>query len=177
MLLSSDGHRLVESAVDGADCGSSGRLKRKPPPGAMQMCIRDSVHVHHAAALGNRDDRGIGEHAHARRGPMAHARLARGQGWIGVEVKVRAEDLVEPPVDHDGAVHLGQLEQTVAGEGDVQRKTIVAGGEHGLGVAHADESADMAGDDHVECGAQRLPGGGEAHGLLHACLLYTSRCV
>ena len=99
---------------------------------------------------------------------MAHARLARGERGIRIEVEVGAQDLVESAVDDDRTIHLGELEKSVAREGNVQRKAIVAGGKYGLGIAHADERADVARDDHIEGGPQRLPRGGEANGLFHA---------
>ena len=62
-------------------------------------------------------------------------------------MEVGAQDLVEPAVDDDRAIHLGELEKSVAREGNVQRKAIVAGGKYSLGIAHADERADVARDD------------------------------
>ena len=101
---------------------------------------------------------------------MAHARLAGRQRGVRVEVEVGAQDLGEVLVDDDGAVHLAQLEQSVGSERDAQRETVVARCQHVLGIAHADERADVAGDDHVERRANGLPGRREPNGLLHALL-------
>ena len=99
---------------------------------------------------------------------LAHARLTRGERRIGIEVKVCAQDLVEPTIDDDGTIHLGKLEQAVAREGDIQRKAVVTRGEYGVGVAHTNEGSDVPRDDHVEGGAHRLTGRREAYGLPHA---------
>ena len=81
---------------------------------------------------------------------MAHARLARGEARIRVQVEVRAKDLGEVAVDDDGAVHLRELEEAVRGKGDVQGKAVIASAENGLRVAHADERAEVPSDNHVE---------------------------
>ena len=101
---------------------------------------------------------------------MTHTCLARGERGVGVKVKVGAQDLGEVAVDDDGAVHLGKLEQAVRGERNVERETVVAGGEHVFGVADADKGAQVTGDDHVEGGADRLARCRQANGLFHTLL-------
>ena len=101
---------------------------------------------------------------------MTHARFARGKRGIGVEVEVGAQDLGEVAVDDDGTVHLRELEQTVRGERNVERKAVITGGEHVFGIADADKSAQVAGDDHVEGGADRLTRCRQADGLFHTLL-------
>ena len=101
---------------------------------------------------------------------MTHTRLARGERWIGVEVKVGAQDLGEVAIDDDGAVHLGELEQAVRGERNVERKAVVTGGEHVFGVTDADKGTQVTGDDHVEGGADRLARCRQANGLFHTLL-------
>ena len=122
------------------------------------MALAVDVDGDDLTALRDRDDHGAGEQAHAGRGAMAHARLGGRQRRVGVEVVVGAQDLGEALVDHDGAVHLGELEEAVGGERDVEAEAVVAGREHGLGVADADEGAQAARDDHVEGVAKRRAG-------------------
>ena len=128
------------------------------------------VEVHDLAALGDGYDEGLREQAHARSRAVAHARLARGKARVWVEVEVGAQDLREVTVHNDGAVHLGELEQAVRRERDVEWEAVVAGREHGVGVAHADEGAEVAGDDHVEGTAHGGAGGRDGDGLLEALL-------
>ena len=101
---------------------------------------------------------------------MTHARLARGKRGIGIEVEVGAQDLGEVAVDDDGAIHLGELEQTVRGERNVEREAVVTGGEHVFSVADADKSTQVTGNDHVEGGADRLTRCRQADGLFHTLL-------
>ena len=101
---------------------------------------------------------------------MPHAGLARRKRRVGIEVEVGSQNLREALIDNDGAVHFGKLEQAVAGEGDVQREAVVTSGKHILRIAHADEGAKMTRDNHVECGADGLPGSGKANGLVHTLL-------
>ena len=83
-------------------------------------------------------------------------------------MEVGAQDVREVSVDHDGAVHLAQLEETVGREGDVEREAVVARGEDVLGVADAYQGAEVPGDDHVECGSDRLSGCREPDSLVHS---------
>ena len=85
-------------------------------------------------------------------------------------MEVGAQDLGEILVDDNGAVHLGELEQAVGGEGDIELEAVVACGEHGILIADGDEGAEVAGDDHVDGHAQRGAGSAHADGL-HAALL------
>ena len=101
---------------------------------------------------------------------MTHARFARGERGIGIEVKVGAQNLGEVAVDDDGTVHLGELEQTVRGKRNVERKAVVTGGEHVFGVADADKGTQVTGNDHVEGGADRLTRCRQANGLFHTLL-------
>ena len=98
---------------------------------------------------------------------MTHARLARGKRGIGIEVEVGAQDLGEVAVDDDGTVHLGELEQTVRGERNVEREAVVTGSEHVFG---ADKGAQVTGDDHIEGGADRLTRCRQADCLFHTLL-------
>ena len=83
--------------------------------GHAAQLVRAAAHVqvHDLTALGDGDDEGLREQAHARRGAMAHARLARGEARVRVEMEVRAQDLREIAIDNDGTIHLGKLEQAV----------------------------------------------------------------
>ena len=128
------------------------------------------VHVDDGTTGRDRDYDGVGEHRHASGGTVTHTRLARGERWIGVEVEVGAQNLGKVAIDDDGAVHLGKLEQAVRGERNVERETVVAGGEHVFGVADADKGAQVAGDDHVEGGADRLARCRQTNGLFHSLL-------
>ena len=101
---------------------------------------------------------------------MTHARLTRGERGIGIEVEVGTQDLGEVAIDNDGTVHLGELEQAVRGKRNVEREAVVTGGEHVFGVSDADERSHVAGDDHVQGGADRLTGGSQADGLFHTLL-------
>ena len=101
---------------------------------------------------------------------MTHARFTRGERGIGVEVEVGAQNLGKVAIDDDGAVHLGELEQAVRGERNVEREAVVTGSKHVFGVANADKGAQVTGDDHVEGGANRLAGGRQANSLFHTLL-------
>ena len=129
-----------------------------------------NVHVDDGTTGRDRDHDGIGEHRHASGGAVTHARLARGKRGIGIEVEVGAQNLGEVTVDDDGTVHLGELEQTVRGERNVEREAVVTGSEHVFGVADADKGAQVTGDDHVEGGADRLTRCRQADSLFHTLL-------
>ena len=85
-------------------------------------------------------------------------------------MEIGAQNLGEVAVDNDGAIHLGELEQTVRGERNVERKAVITGSEHVFGVANADKGAQVTGDDHVEGSADRLTRCRQADGLFHTLL-------
>ena len=97
---------------------------------------------------------------------MARARLIRGQRGIGIEVIVGAQDLGEVLVDDHGTVHLGELEEAVGREGDIEGEAIGARGEDGILIADGDQGTEMAGNDHVDGHAQRRAGSAHANSLL-----------
>ena len=85
-------------------------------------------------------------------------------------MEVGAQNLGEVAVDNDGAVHLGEFEQTVRGERNVEREAVVAGGEHVFSIADANEGTKVTGDDHIEGGADRLARCRQANSLFHTLL-------
>ena len=151
------GDELVDRAHDGGD-------------GLDLIALAVNVHVDDGTTGRDRDHDGIGEHRHASGSAVTHARLARGKRGIGIEVEVGAQDLGEVAVDNDGTVHLGELEQAVRGERNVEWEAVVTGSEHVFGVADADKGTQVTGDDHVEGGADRLTRCRQADGLFHTLL-------
>ena len=102
---------------------------------------------------------------------VAHARLGGGQRRVRVQVVVGAQNLGEVAVDDHGAVHLAELEEAVGGERDVELEAVVTRGEDVLRVAHADEGAQVARQDHVQGRAQRRPRRGLPDRVVEALLV------
>ena len=76
--------------------------------------------------LADRDHRAAGLPADPLRGPVPGARFVGRQRGVGDQVHGRPDDVLCPAVEHDGAVHLGQLTQPGRRERHPQLETAAS---------------------------------------------------
>ena len=103
------------------------------------------VHRDDAHGLADRDDGVARLPGHALGGAVPRAGLAGGQLRVGHQLDGRAENGAGRRVEHDGAVHLGQLPQPGGGELDAELEPAGAQVLHGLVMAQHDQAT---GDGH-----------------------------
>ena len=109
----------------------------------------------HRHVFGDRDDRHVDRAGDALGGAMARAGFARGHARIGHEMHVGPRDAAGVGGEDDGAVHLGQLLESLRAVGRVEQEPARADAEHIGTVAHDDQRALVALDDAIETVAQR----------------------
>jgi hypothetical protein len=83
-------------------CGDLGRLGELYLPAVVEQC-------RHPSSFGDGDHRLLGLHRKALSRAMAGASLVGGDRAVGYEMDVGLEDRRPSVVEHDPAVHLGQL--------------------------------------------------------------------
>ena len=70
-------------------------------------------------------------------------------------MEVSTQNSGEVFVHHHCAIHLTELKQSVCREGNIKFETISARSKDVFCISHTNESAQTAGDDHVQCNAER----------------------
>ena len=72
---------------------------------------------------------------------------------------VGAQNSGEVFIHHHGAIHLTELKQSVCREGNIKFETISARSKDVFCISHANEGAQTASDNHVQCNAKRCTRG------------------
>ena len=101
----------------------------------------------------------LGEQAHASGSTVASACFCSWKRCIRIEVEVGAQNSGEVFVHHHSAIHLAELKQSICCERNIKFETISARSKDVFCISHANEGAQTASDNHVQCNAKRCTRG------------------
>ena len=121
------------------------------------IAVAIGVDGDHAHRLADGDHRQAGLARHPLRGAVPGAGLGGGQARVGHELHAGPQDRAAVPIEHDRAIHLGQLAQPGRGELRAELEAARADLLHRRVVAEHDERPGVTADDALQAVAQLGP--------------------